>query len=220
MRKHLFAAVISLCVSSQILAAANPQYNPNWSNGQQFNVTFNFTSLQDLKQPEQAPPINISVTYTYNVSITIENGHKFATIVVTPDLDGWSQWRLRMDAENIVLLSVDEVGVPIHYDNPFGQEAWMAKIDQYNRIIIHDFPKIPATSQNESRAIGAAGSTPGFTQTVTFGSSDVIVRLSRVDPETSLPETTDFLWRAGDPWWSSATIKLGTDTVITANLVH
>jgi hypothetical protein len=153
-----------------------------------------------------------SEIYDYNVeSVALENGRTVAHILAAPEDEGWPQWRLSFDTVSMVLLTIEEVDAA-QYENPFGGDAWMAKLNQFHRAILHDFPKIPDTLQNESRNISGGGnSTPGFTQTITFGSGQVTAALSRTDAVSGLTQQTTIVWRAGAPWWSTARMTLGPD---------
>ncbi len=223
MKWHLSAILLLALVASAPLNAGNPQYNPDWQKGDTFRVQFEFWESADVAVPGDVPKELTIVTYTYEVTgIDYVGGRHVATINATPDGAGWSSWVLTLDADNIVLLSVQEDGTTITYPNPFRNDAWMAQLDQYGRIIIHDFPKIPDQDKNEVRLLDSRrGSTSNFTQQITFSLDDssVTATLSRTDPETSLLHADTIVWEAGEKWWSSATMSLGDSTLVTGTLL-
>jgi hypothetical protein len=221
MKPYLFAGLLLITAGAPVLRPANPSYSPNWLVGDSFKVRFQFSQTRDVGEATPSAAIATNVTYTYTVTqLLIESGRPVAKILAFPDQDGWPQWLLTMDTSAVTFTSVEEVETSSKYLNPFGADAWMAKLEQYQGTIIHDFPRIPDSSANQSRTLsGGQSSTPGFTQTITFGPSAVTAVLSRNDPPTSLLHQSTIVWQAGAKWWSSAVMKLGSDVIVSGNLL-
>jgi hypothetical protein len=223
MKWRVLTILLLAVVAASPLSAANSRFNPNWQQGDTFSVQFNFLEHTKVAEPGASQDQPTTVTYTYRVTKIEDNGgRRLATIEATSDQDGWSSWVLTLDADKIVLLSVQEGGTTITYSNPFRSDAWMAKLDQYHLIIIQDFPKIPDQDKDEERLLDSRGaSTPNFTQQITFSldGSSVTATLSRTDPETLLLHEDTIVWEAGEKWWSSATMSLGNGMLVTGTLL-
>jgi len=203
----------------------NPNFNPQWQVGDSWRVSFRVTLAREQKRASLQPATQrADVVYRYGVlSTAVENGRNVLKVLARPDQGGFSEWLLTFDADQLTLTSVEEVipgGENIKHRNPINLDAWMAKLDEYHLMMIHDFPKIPDTNTNQNRTLNPAGSsTPGFKQNVTFAANRVDVVLRRTDPASNLVHRTSMRWETGKKWWSTASINLGNNVMISANLL-
>src|SRR5262249_46227135 len=143
-------------------------------------------------------------------------------IEARPATPGWPVWLLTFDADELTLGNVEEVGTasPITHANPFGRDAWLARLGQYNEMIIHDFPKLPDTNTNHLRQLAAPQtSTPPFIQTVDFQGGMAHAILQRTDPASQLKQATTIEWRPGKKWWTTARTTLGSNVLVSGQLM-
>lgn len=214
-----------LGVRSRQHGAARFPYDPAWQTGDDWKVQF---SVQLAQRPKMAPARTIffthDVLYEYQVTAEfVENGRDVIQVSVKTTEAGWPEWLLTFDKDETTLVAVEEIlvgGTSIRYESPFGRDAWMAALDQYNFIAIHDFPKIPVNQANEVRTLSSNdGATPDFMQDVHFQNDEVEVLMERTDPVTGDNHQTRILWEKGKPWWKEATIKLGNDVKVSGKLL-
>ena len=226
MRRALltFCVLILLSVPPSVYPV-NPNFNPQWQVGDSWRVSFIIKLA--LERKVASPTVSTQQTdviYHYGVMArTVEDGRNVFKILARPDQGGFSEWLLTFDADQLTLTSVEEVipgGENIKHRNPLGRDAWMAKLNEYHLLAIHDFPKIPDTNTNQNRTLTPVNSsTPGFRQSVTFAPGRADVVFQRTDPTSGLAHRTSLRWETGKKWWSTASIKLGNNVLISANLL-
>jgi hypothetical protein len=226
MIKRLFiAAVLVFSAESPLpLCALDRSYDPHWNVGDSWKVRFTVRLYSSPKVAGAALEIPTDILYSYRVvGKKNENGRNVFKVQVKPLEPGWPEWLLTFDADDLTLSSVEKVlsgAVNIKYSNPFGRDAWLAKLGQYNEMVIHDFPKLPNTNTNQNRQLNAGqSSTPVFTQSVQFRGNLARATLQRLDPVSGLTQTTTIEWRRGKKWWSSATTTLGSDVLVSGHLM-
>jgi len=211
-----------LAAAPAALWAINPAFDPHWAVGDSWTVRFTVQLHSLPMTPDPQPPARTNVSYAYRVVAKVkENGRDVFKIQARPATPGWPEWLLTFDADELTLGTVQEVGPSgIAYTNPFGRDAWLAKVDQYNNLVIHDFPKIPDTSTNQTRQLTAPQtSTPAFIQTVDFQGGMAHAILQRTDPASQQKQATTIAWRPGKKWWTSATTTLGTGVLVSGQLM-
>jgi hypothetical protein len=224
LRHLLFAIALMFALAPSALWATNPAFDPHWQVGDTWAVRFS-VHLHSVPMTRDAqPPATTDISYVYRVvDKKIENGRNVFKIQARPAMPGWPEWLLTFDADELTLGTVEELGAAggeIAYANPFGRDAWLAKLDQYNEMVILDFPKIPDTSTNQVRQLAAPqSSTPPFTQTVDFQGGVARAVLQRGDPASNLRHTTTIEWRPGRKWWTTASTTLGSDVVVSGQLM-
>jgi len=200
-------------------------FKPVWQVGDSWQVRFSVQLTRRLKQsPASSQLVPQDVSYEYRVvAKTVQAGRNTATVSVLPLEPGWSQWNLTFDEDEVVLIAVEEVlpaGNNVNHKNPFGRDAWMAELDQYQLMIVHDFPNIPSNQVDETRTLSAPdSSTPAFTQTVTFSANEATVSMERTDPVTTEIHKTTALWESQEPWWSTIEIRLANQVRISGRLM-
>ncbi len=131
---------------------------------------------------------------------------------------GLSNWSLVFDLDKPVLLEALEKRPgkdPVSSTNPYGKEAWFTEF-LGDMKAIHDFPLIPQSGNDETRAITDLNGDVTFTQTVTFAENTVTCILSRHNTSYDLEQTVTIIWQKGKPWWNTAEVKLGSAVVVLA----
>lgn len=224
LRRLLLVIALLFAAAPPALWAVNPAFDPHWAVGDSWTVRFTVQLHSVPMTPDAQPPATTDISYLYRVvAKATENGRNVFKIQVRPATPGWPAWLLTFDADELTLGTVEELGAaggPIAYANPFGRDAWLAKLDQYDEMVIHDFPKLPDTSTSQTRQLAASrSSTPPFTQTVDFQGGVARAVLQRTDPVSQLKQATAIEWRTGRKWWTSATTTLGAGVLVSGRLM-
>jgi len=220
----LLLLLAAILLPSNGALALNATYNPHWKIGDHWNVRVTFPVSLKRAGPPGAPLPSQNVDYAYAVirQITI-SGKPGWMVSVTPQTPGYNSWILDYDANSLALVRVQQgllIGSVIVTPNPFGTDAWMPKLSQFDNQIVHDTVRLPDANHNQTRTLTAPQtSTPDFTQSVTFLAHAVTTTLSRTDPLTAKPHKTVIVWTPGKKWWTSATTTLGPDTLVSAKLL-
>lgn len=224
MRTCSFLIFASICVASVVVhAAPNPDYDPHWIPGDTWRVQYAVSLVRRPKQPVPIEVVPSAVTYTYRILLVDPPGSpRLAKIEVKPDKGGFPSWILTFDVNAMVLQTADEVVAgsdPIDFSNPFAGDSLMARPDDFDRLIIHDFPRIPtADEQRTVQPSSGSGARP-FLQTVDLGADSMTATFDRTDPVQNLPHQTTIQWQKGKKWWSAAAVTLGGKVQVSGQLL-
>jgi uncharacterized repeat protein (TIGR01451 family) len=223
MRACSFVVCAWLGATSVVHAAPNPDYDPHWLAGDTWRVQYAVSLVRQLKERRPLEVVPTAVTYTYRVlSVDPPGSTRLAKIEVRPDEGGYPRWRLTFDVNAMVLQTAEEVvegADPVKFSNPFGSDSLMASPDDFDRLIIHDFPKIPtADEQRTVQPSSGSGASP-FLQKVTLGADSMTATFERTDPVENAPHQTTIQWQKGKKWWSSATVTLGGEVQVSGQLL-
>jgi len=212
-----------LGATSVVHAAPNPDYDPRWAVGDTWRVQYTVNLVRRLKEPRPLEVVPTAVTYTYRVlSVDPQGSTRLARIEVKPDEGGYPSWILTFDVNALILQTAEEIvdgADSIKFSNPFGSDSLMASPDDFDRLILHDFPKIP--SADEQRTVqpqGGSGARP-FLQKVTLGTDSMTATFERTDPTENALQRTTIQWQKGKKWWSSATMTLGGEVQVSGQLL-
>ena len=241
MRLATFTVFALYCALGTVARAAHPDFHPAWAIGESWQVDFSVLQSRNPKEP--APPQSSRsgavsgpigelptsvavVRYKYSVIDRAKrNGRTVATVLVEPNRLGFASWRLLFDANEVLLLRVEKLlsnGEIIAFDNLFGDESWMAYLNDYYLTIVLDFPKLPSADLDEQRLVNPAPDTSGipFVQNLVFDTAAVTARLTRTDPVEQAEHRTTIVWQRGKRWWSSAVVTLAGEVKVAGKLVE
>jgi len=223
MRTSSFVVCAWIGATGVVQAASNPDYDPHWAAGDKWRVQYAVNLVRALKEPRPLEVVPSLVTYTYRVlSVDPPGSTSLARIELKPDERGYPSWILTFDVNALVLQTAEEVvegADSIKFSNPFGTDSLMARPDDFDRIVIHDFPKIPTANEQRTVQPLSGSGARAFLQKVTLGADSMTATFDRNDPVENVLHQTTIQWQKGKKWWSSARVTLGGEVQVSGQLL-
>ena len=193
-----------------------------------FDVRYQYLAIETSKVSDPGVPQTSldSVVYRFYVEQVYEvDSIPITVLLSSPQTIGFPSYRLTFAGQGInrVLRSYIEVYDDLELvetPSPFPGESWMALSGTSGLIVPMDYPLLAPVDNAAPRNIAtAAMGDMAFVQQQEHNGKVLEARFNRMNDRPEANQQTTFRYENGAQWWQSVHYTLGSDTIMTGELL-